>query len=230
MNINPKIFKAYDIRGICPDELNEEGAFRLGFAYKKLRENDGASGYEAGKLKIVVAQDMRISSYSLKKALIKGLTEAGLDVVDIGLSSTPTFYFAVARFGYDGGIMVSASHNPAKYNGFKLVREKAFPISGETGINFMRDLIIENKFEKAINPGVVEQMTGTLEEQIKHDFKYVDVSKIKPLKIVVDTANGMGAQYIEAMFAKLPCELVKMYFELDGSFPNHEADPLKKKI
>jgi phosphomannomutase len=232
MPTNRNIFKAYDIRGIYGTALDEDTAYRLGFAYKKLREQDGLPRRQAGQtgpLQIVVAMDARTSSAGLKEALVRGLTESGLDVVDIGLASTPTFYFAVANFGYDGGIMVSASHNPAQYNGFKMTRQKATPISGETGIEFIRDQIVENKFTKADQSGSVETKTDVLTAQIEHDFKFVDVSKIKPLKVAVDTANGMGVQYIEAMFAKLPCELIPMYFELDGRFPNHEADPLKEE-
>ncbi|MCK4553423.1 phosphomannomutase/phosphoglucomutase [Candidatus Parcubacteria bacterium] len=225
MKINPKIFKAYDIRGIYGQDLDEETAYCLGKAYVELRRRDG----KKGKLSIIVAEDMRLSSPQLKNSLIKGLTEAGADVIDIGLASTPTFYFAVAYFNYDGGIIVSASHNPVEWNGFKLVRGRAVPISGDTGITILRDKIMSGGFTPAGEPGKIITKNNVLEEQIEHDFKFVDLAKIKPLKIIVDPANGMGAQYADALFKLLPCELVKMNFELDGTFPAHEADPLKEK-
>ena len=225
MQITPEIFKAYDIRGIYGENLDEEIAYRLGHAYMELRREES----DKPKFTILVAADMRISSPSLKQALIKGLTEAGADVVDIGLASTPTFYFAISYFNYDGGIIVSASHNPKEWNGFKMTRERAIPISNETGIYTLRDKIITNDFTNAEQPGQITKKENVLDVQIEHDIKYGNLEKIKPLKIVIDTANGMGAQYIEALFAKLPCELIKMNFELDGNFPAHEADPLKEE-
>ena len=224
MKINPEIFKAYDIRGIYGQDLDEETAYRLGHAYISLRREQDKKSDE---LNIVVAEDMRLSSNKLKKSLIKGLTEAGANVIDIGLASTPTFYFAIAAFNYGGGIMVSASHNPAEYNGFKMTREKARPISKETGIEYLKEKTMRGKFSPAGKHGRVSEKTDTLEKQIKHDLAYAQIDKIKPLRIVVDPANGMGAQYAEALFKHLPCELIKINFKLDGSFPAHEADPLK---
>ena len=223
--INPNIFKAYDIRGVYGKDLDEKTAYLLGHAYIALRRKDG----KTGKLNIAVAEDMRLSSPQLKSSLINGLTGAGANVVDIGLASTPTFYFAVANYNYDGGIIVSASHNPAEWNGFKLVREKALPVSAETGIAFLRDKVIRGDFNKAKLTGRITKKDNILEEQIKHDLKFADLSKIKPLKIVVDPANGMGAQYVEELFKHLPCKLIKMNFKLDGAFPAHEADPIKKE-
>jgi len=136
MQTNPTIFKAYDIRGIYKKDLDEKTAYDLGLAYVELRKKDLKKNNSAKKLRIIVGSDMRISSPSLKKHLIKGLLDAGVDVSDIGTTSTPTFYFAVANYKYDGGIMVSASHNPKEWNGFKLTRERAIPISGNTGIEF----------------------------------------------------------------------------------------------
>ena len=225
MKTNPKIFKAYDIRGVYGKDLDEKTAYLLGHAYIALRRKDG----KTGELNIAVAEDMRLSSPQLKSSLINGLTGAGANVVDIGLASTPTFYFAVANYGYDGGIIVSASHNPAEWNGFKLVREKALPVSAETGIAFLRDKVIRGDFNKAKLTGRITKKDNILEEQIKHDLKFADLSKIKPLKIVVDPANGMGAQYVEELFKHLPCKLIKMNFKLDGAFPAHEADPIKKE-
>lgn len=226
MKTNPEIFKAYDIRGIYGQDLDEETAYLLGHAYVAMRrEKDKITK----PLHIVVGRDMRLSSPSLHESLIKGLIEAGVNVIDIGLISTPSFYFAVANYNYDGGIIVSASHNPSEYNGFKITREKAIPVSGETGINYLRDKVISGKFKPAEKPGTVNLNKNVLEDQIVHDLKFGNLQKIKPLRVVVDVANSMGSQYIESIFKKLPCELIKMNFELDGNFPAHEADPLKEK-
>lgn len=226
MKTNPDIFKAYDIRGIYGQDLDTDTAYSLGRAYVALRSKEETKD----KLTIVVGADMRVSSPELKKALIKGITDSGADVIDIGLASTPTFYFAVANYKYDGGIIVSASHNPGEYNGFKVTRNKAIPISGETGIMELRDMVMANDFGPvAETPGTVTEKTDVLDEQIKENLEHVELDKFKKLKIVVDTANGMGAQYIEALFKHLPCELITMNFKLDGTFPAHEADPLKEE-
>src|SRR3989339_1699515 len=139
MNIDPSIFKAYDIRGIYPTQLNEELAYKIARAYAEIirRENK-----DKEKIEVVVGCDMRVSTPSLKEQTIKGLTDSGLDVVDVGLVTTPTFYFSVAYYGYVGGMQVSASHNPKEYNGFKMVRAQGVPVSGEQGIYEMRDMVI----------------------------------------------------------------------------------------
>ncbi|MBU4216515.1 phosphomannomutase/phosphoglucomutase [Candidatus Parcubacteria bacterium] len=225
MEINPGIFKAYDIRGIYGTELSEEVAYRLGKAYVELRREDGLQN----DLQIVVGEDMRLSSPQLKESLIKGLTEAGANVIDIGLASTPTFYFAVANYNYDGGIIVSASHNPGEYNGFKITRSKAIPVSGETGMMILRDKVIANNFTPSDKIGQVIKKDNVLQDQIAHDLQFGNLQNIKPIKIAIDTANSMGAQYLDELFKHLPCELIKMNWELDGTFPAHEADPLKEE-
>ncbi len=223
---NSKIFKAYDIRGVFGKDLDQDTAYRLGQAYVALRRQDGLDH----DLTIAVAGDMRLSTPQLKKSLIQGLRQAGARVVDFGLLSTPSFYFGVSYFSYDGGIIVSASHNPPEWNGFKLVREKARAISQNTGIDFLRDWVMdEKKSLTADEQGELIVNDKVLAEQVKHDLQFVDIDKIKPLKVVVDPANGMGAQYCEALFKHLPTKLIKMNFELDGSFPAHEADPLKEE-
>lgn len=230
--VNSDIFKAYDIRGIYNVDFDDDTAYRLGLAYVNLRQNDAdIKKADSGKkqLNIVVGYDMRLSSPNLKTALIAGLRDGGANVIDIGLVSTPTFYFAVANFKYDGGLMISASHNPAQWNGFKLVRSRAIPISGETGIDFLCGLVVVDGLVKIGQPGGLIRRDDVLAAQLKHDLAYADVKKIKPLKIVADTASGMGAQYLEALFNYLPCELIKMNFALDGNFPAHEADPLKEE-
>jgi len=220
------IFKAYDIRGIYPSELNEETAYNVGRAYAQLmrEENPGTK-----ILKIVLAHDMRLSADTLTKEALRGLIEGGVDVVFVGLASTPTFYFAVAYYGYDGGFMVSASHNPKEYNGFKLVRRRAAPMGGETGIKTIEEMIAKKGFDTPPRTGKMTRKANVLRDQVAHDLKFGNIRKIKPFKVVVDAANAMGALYLDALFKKLPCELVKMNFDLDGSFPAHEADPLKEE-
>ena len=230
--INPDIFKAYDIRGIYNVDFDDDFAYKLGLAYVALRQGDSdmKKNMTANKrMNIVVGYDMRLSSLNLRNALISGLRDAGANVIDIGLVSTPTFYFAVANFKYDVGLMISASHNPAEWNGFKMVRARAVPISGDTGIDFLSGLVIVDGFVKVGDPGELIVRDDILAAQIKHDLNYADIKKIKSLKIVADPASGMGAQYLEALFNYLPGELIKMNFALDGNFPAHEADPLKEE-
>jgi phosphomannomutase len=170
---------------------------------------------------------MRLSSPALREKLIGGLTDGGMNVVDIGLASTPTFYFAVAHYKYDGGILVSASHNPKEYNGFKLVREKASPIGDGTGMQDLRDLVVSRQAVKAKKTGEVTEKEGVLVDQVAHDLRFADISKIKRMKIVIDPANAMGILYFDELFKHIPADVVKMNWKLDGTFPAHEADPLK---
>ena len=223
MKIDTSIFKAYDIRGIYPDQLHKGLAYRLGRAYAHLIQSEN----KGKDLTIVVGRDMRLSSPELKQSLIRGLTDSNVNVVDIGLVSTPTFYFAVAFYGYDGGIQCSASHNPKQYNGFKIVRSKAVPVSGDTGMKDLAKLVKDNQFKPVSNKGTVTKKTGVVEDLVKDQTQKVDLKAIKPFKIAVDTANAMGVLDIEAMFKDLPCKLVKLNFKLDGTFPSHEADPFK---
>jgi len=223
MKIDTSIFKTYDIRGIYPDQLNEEVAYRIGKAYAHLLKKENPNK----ELNIVVGNDMRLSGPQLKTKLLQGLIESNINVINIGLASTPTFYFAVAFYGYDGGIQVSASHNPKEYNGMKLVRSRSVPISGETGIKDLAKLVEENKFILSDKKGKITKKTGVVEDLVKDQTKNIDLKIIKPFKIAVDAANAMGSLDIEAMFKGLPCELIKLNFKLDGTFPSHEADPFK---
>lgn len=230
MKTNQEIFKAYDIRGIYNKDLFANTAYFLGISFVEMRKKETGKD----KLTIVVGRDMRLSSPELKDSLIKGIIDTGSDVIDIDLASTPTFYFAVANYKYDGGIIVSASHNPKEYNGFKITREGAIPVSGETGMMELRDMVVNfcshnNKFKVKETKGVITRKENVLKDQIDHDLRFANLENIKPLKIVVDTANSMGAQYLEEIFKHLPCELIKMNWELDGTFPAHEADPLKEE-
>ena len=224
MNINPGIFKAYDIRGIYGVDFDDESAYKIGLAYGIMRQE------EIGRkvnIEILVGSDMRLSSPAVKKKLIEGFLDSGCNVVDGGLLSTPTFYHSVAHNGFDGGILVSASHNPGEYNGFKIVREKAIPFSGDTGMTILRDRVIEDKLEKSEVKGTLKTEDKYLEEQIKHDLTYASLEKIKPLKIVIDPANAMGILFFDELFKYIPGSFIKINWELDGTFPAHEADPLK---
>lgn len=225
MNVNPGIFKAYDIRGIYPTDLDGDVAYRIGKAYAEilLRENPGK------KPNIVVGYDMRISTPLLKNSVIKGLLNSGVNVIDVGLVSTPTFYFSVAYYNYDGGLQISASHNPKEHNGFKMTRKAAVAFSGETGINEIKDLVIKNEFLSSTERGILTQKSGVTEEAVRVERQEINYGNIKPFKIVVDAANAMGALDVDAIFKDLPCELIRINWELDGNFPSHQADPLNEQ-
>jgi phosphomannomutase len=226
--INLEIFKAYDIRGIYGQDFDNEMAYLLGLAFVELRKND--SDYQDGeKLQIAVGRDMRLSSPALKDNLIRGLVDAGADAIDLGLVSTPTFYFAVAKYKYNGGIMISASHNPKEWNGFKLVRAGGVPVSGETGIEFIKEKITTNHFLPVVEKGKIIFNNQALTDELNYTWSLIDKTKIKNIKIVADSANGMGATYLEPILKELPGNNTPLNFELDGSFPAHEADPLKEE-
>ena len=229
LTINPKIFKAYDIRGIYGQDFDNSLAYLLGLAFVRLRQEDGDNSSNE-KITIAVGCDMRLSSPDLKAELIRGLLDGGVNVVDLGTVSTPTLYFAVGKYNYHGGIIVSASHNPKEWNGFKLVRKKGVPVSGETGIERLRDIIINEKLIEAEVRGEKTNLLNVLEEEINFSIAQVDINKIGKLKVVADAANSMGALYLKKLFSQLPsCTLIPLNFDLDGSFPAHEADPLKEE-
>lgn len=218
MSINSSIFKAYDIRGIYPRDLNEEVAYLVGRAIVVL----------IGAKTVVVGYDARFSSDSLVQAVIKGVTEQGADAVNIGLVTTPMLNFAVAEHPeHEAGIMVTASHNPKEYNGLKLCYGNALPIGENTGMADIKKLVLEEKFSVAV-PGKVLKKE-ILDAYVEKVLSLIDVKNIKPLKIVVDTANAVGAIPLPEFFKKIPCQLIPLHFELDGNFPNHEANPLKEE-
>jgi phosphomannomutase len=223
--MNQSIFKAYDIRGIYPTDLNETDSYNIGLAFANFisSENQGK------KVKILVSRDMRLSSPALTERVIAGLVDGGVDVLNIGLASTPTFYLAVSYFQTTAGIHVSASHNPKDYNGFKMVRANGVPVSGENGIQTIKELILNNKLQLASEKGMVENrenQTAMLLMEFKKEF---DWQGIKPFTIVVDGANAMSILDIPEIFKDVPIKLITINFELDGSFPNHEADPFKEE-
>ncbi len=210
-------FKAYDISGIVPGELNPDIAYRIGRATAAFLDAD----------EIVVGRDMRVSGPALSAALIDGLRDGGANVTDIGLVSTDTLYFAVGKYGYGAGVMITASHNPAAYNGFKICREEARALSMDTGIGDIRDLAVSGDFpEPPAKRGDLAER-DVLEAYAEHVLAMVDPASIKPLKIAIDAGNGMAGKLVPPVFAKLPCEIVPLYFELDGTFPNHEANPIE---
>ena len=208
------IFKAYDIRGIYPEQLNEEIAYKIGRAFVEFLKCKN----------VVVGRDMRISSDSLFDALTNGITDQGADVIDIGLSTTPMLYFTVANYGFDSGLMVTASHNPKEYNGLKFTREKAIPIGEDTGIKEIEKLVEKNDFEKYEKGRIIKK--DILEDYVDFVLSFVDVKKIKPLKVVMDASNGMAGMIVPKVFEKIGIDIIPMYFELDGSFPNHQSNPL----
>jgi len=225
MNFDPSIFKAYDIRGIYGQNLDENTAYKVARAYAVILKKEN----NKSNLRVVVGQDMRVSTPSLKERIVSGLTDSGIDVIDVGLVTTPTYYFAVAYYGYDGGIQVSASHNPPQWNGFKIVRAKAVPMGGETGIYLIRDMVKKSVFSHVVNKGKVVEKKDIVKEEVNVQREGLSWQKIKPFKIAVDTGNGMGALDVEAIFEDLPCKLSKLNFKLDGSFPVHIPDPLKEE-
>ncbi|HYT27661.1 MAG TPA: phosphomannomutase/phosphoglucomutase [Ktedonobacteraceae bacterium] len=216
VTIDPAIFKAYDVRGIYGQDLNDEIAYRIGRAaalYLQVPE-------------IAVGRDMRLSSPQLAAAIIQGITDQGVNAIDLGMTTTDESYFAVGKFNYAAGVMITASHNPGKYNGMKFCRAQAFPISLESGLADIRDLAIRGEFPEPSNKGQVIQRDVT-EEYISHALSFIDVSKIKPLKVVIDAGNGMAGLVMPRVFKHLPCTLIPLYFELDGNFPNHPASPIE---
>lgn len=215
LKINPKNFKSYDIRGIYPTELNEELAYLIGQAYAQ----------KTKAKKIVAGRDMRIGGEKLLEKLIEGITSQGVDVDNIGLISIDVVYFAVGKYDYDAGIMATASHNPKEYNGFKM------PVKGD-GVEFLRGTELYKfmqqknfKFGLASKKGKASER-DVLPVFIKHVLSFADVNKIKPFKVVVDAGNGMAGKIAPLLFKKLPCQLIPLNFELDGTFPAHPSNPL----
>lgn len=214
--IDPDIFKSYDIRGVVPTQLNAEVARLIGMAFRT--EIPGPN--------VAVGRDMRTHSAELAKALCDGLMGSGCHVIDIGEVSTDALYFAVGHLGLDGGIMVTASHNPPEYNGFKMCRRDAEPLSGNDGINRMQELISLGDLDDPVGGGQIEKK-DVLEDFTRHVLSFIDVSRIRPFKVVIDAGNGMAGVTVPRVFKHLPCQLIPMYFELDGRFPNHPANPIE---
>lgn len=210
------IFKAYDIRGTYPDQLNEDIAYKIGYAAVSVLQAET----------IVVGRDMRESGVELSKALIRGINDAGANVIDIGMASTPMVYFGVVHWKACAGVQVTASHNPAEYNGFKFCGKMAVPVSFDTGLDQVEKLVKGNLPQQPGKTGGVE--TREIEADYRaHLLKFAD--EIKPLTAVVDAGNGVMGAFLPALFEKLPVDLIPLFFEPDGTFPNHEANPLKEE-
>jgi phosphomannomutase len=213
--LDPKVFKAYDVRGLYGAELDEEGAYAIGRAYVEQFE----------PRRVAIGRDMRVHAPAMQRAVIEGAADGGAEVVDIGMVGTEMLYFAVDALGLDGGVMVTASHNPKEYTGMKIVRGGALPVGGESGLFDVRDRALRGF-------GEVERR-GSIEEAdiwpgfVERVLSFVDVSAIKPLRVVIDAANGMAGAMLPPILDRLPMiDAVTCFFEPDGTFPNHEPNPL----
>jgi phosphomannomutase len=216
VTVNPSIFKAYDVRGLYPGEINEEIAGEIGRAFVTYLD----------ARRIGVSRDMRLSSPSVAAAFIEGALAQGCDVVDYGMMATDMLYFAVARAGLDGGAQITASHNPGEYNGVKMVRREALPLSGDAGIGEIRDMLVKGSVPPpAPRPGT-RSSEDVLDAYIDHIMSFIDPSIVRPFTVVADAGNGMAGLVAPPMFARLPCRVIEMCYTPDGSFPNHEANPL----
>lgn len=226
MNIDSSIFKSYDIRGVYPDQINDNNLAQIVKAiYTFLSESA-----HKDPLTIAVGRDMRMSSPLLFQKATEALVSLGATVIDLGILSTPTFYFAVYHYQYDCGIQITASHNPKQYNGIKIVRKGdagLIKIGKPTGMITIKDYALSGKSLPAKKGGTITQKENTVTDEVTHGLKLLGNPKIHKYKIVADPANAVGALYIEELFRQVPAELIKMNFDLDGTFPVHQADPLQ---
>jgi phosphomannomutase len=215
-HLTPGIFKAYDVRGVYPGEVHEDAARAIGAAFVAY----------LGAARIAVGRDMRLSSPALAAAFIDGAASQGANVVDYGMIPTDMLYFAVARDGHDGGVEITASHNPKQYNGMKLVGKEARPLSGDAGISDIRDMIANDRLPPpAANRGQVTTQQA-LDRYVEHVMSFIDPSLVKPFNVVLDAGSGMAGLVAPRLFDRLPCRTTSLCFEIDGRFPNHEANPL----
>ena len=213
--LDPKVFKAYDVRGIYPGELDESGAYAIGRAYVEQFE----------PRRMAVGRDMRLSSPDMAAAVIRGAADAGAEVLDLGLVGTEMVYFAVGELQLDGGIEVTASHNPKEYTGMKIVRRGALPVGGESGLLDVRDRALKIDDAAGAAPATVTPY-DIWPAYVDRVLSFIDVDALRPLKVVIDGANGMAGAMLPPVLARLPIEVQRCYFDPDGSFPNHEPNPL----
>jgi phosphomannomutase len=216
MTLDPKAFKAYDIRGLYPQEIDEDGAERAGRAFVAVTDAK----------RVAVGHDTRLSSPSIAAAFVEGVISAGADVTEIGLAATEMVYFTVAEGGYDAGACITASHNPPEYTGVKLVLAGALPLSGDTGISEMGRLSADDSAPRAATPGTRTRDDEVLGRFVEKCFSFVDPSAIKGLRVVIDAANGMGGLFMPLVLERLDIDAVPYFLELDGRFPHHEPNPL----
>ncbi len=213
--LDPKVFKAYDVRGLYGEEIDEDGAYAIGRAYVQHFEPP----------RVAVGRDMRLSSPSMAAAAMRGAADGGAKVLDLGEIGTEMLYYAVGELGLEGGFTVTASHNPKEYTGFKIVRRGALPVGGDSGLADVRDAAAAGAWQRSGAPGTIERLDvwpGFVEKVLS----FVDVGAIRPLRVVIDAANGMAGAMLPPVLERLPVEVVRCFFEPDGSFPNHEPNPL----
>ena len=216
VKVDPAIFKAYDVRGVYPAEVNEDTARAIGAAFV---------AYLHAK-RVAVGRDMRLSSPALAAAFIDGATSQGADVTDYGMIATDMLYFAVARDGHDGGVQITASHNPKQYNGMKMVRREAFPLSGDEGLAEIREMIGGESIPAPARRRGAVTTKNALDEYVDHVMSFIDPSIVRPFNVVLDAGSGMGGLVAPRLFDRLPCRTTRLCFDVDGRFPNHEANPL----
>jgi phosphomannomutase len=216
MQVNPSIFKAYDIRGIYPTDLNEEVGYAIGRAFAAFLQVDT----------VVVGRDMRLSGPQMFDAVSRGLLQQGADVINIGMVSTDQYYYACAKLGH-AGMMVTASHNPAEYSGFKMVRKMPQLLSGDEGIQDLRRMVEDDDFPAPIRTGSMRDIDLS-EEFVNYVLGLIDADSLANLKVIADTGNGMVGPILERVYNQMPgIELTGMYLDPDGSLPNHGLDPLQ---
>lgn len=215
--VNPSIFKAYDIRGVYPADLNEEISYRIGQGYANVVKPKT----------VALGKDVRTHGPQLWQAMSEGLTDAGVDVTDIGTITTEMLYFAVGKFGYDGGITVSASHNPAEWNGFKMVGKGAAPISSETGINEIRDYVIRGTGHHSTSQGSITKNDRVLDEYVKFVLTFARPERLRPLRLVANPNFGMAGVVLDRLIevGNLPIEIIELNYQPDGTFPKGRPDP-----
>ena len=216
MTFSSDVFKAYDVRGLYPEEITEELFVHLGRAFVAF----------LGPGRYAVTRDMRLSSPSLTDAFIEGAVRQGGHIIDYGLAGTDQMYFAVAADGLDGGAQITASHNPKQYNGCKLVRREAFPLSGESGIKEMKDMILGGTLPPPEGTPGTRRRGEMLDRYVSHVMGFIDESVIQPFNVVLDGGSGVAGFVAPQMFDRLPCATTRLCFDVDGTFPNHEANPM----
>jgi phosphomannomutase len=216
VTVNPDIFKAYDIRGLYPGEINEDVARRIGRGFVAYLKSAS----------IAVSRDMRVSSPAIAAAFIQGAREQGADVVDYGMLGTDQMYFAVADDRLDGGAQITASHNPGRYNGIKMVRAEALPLSGDAGIGDIRDMIANDRLPPLAPTMGHLTARDVLPRYVEKVMSFIDPAAIAPFTVVLDAGSGMAGLVAPHLFDRLPCRTTRLCFEVDGTFPNHEANPL----
>lgn len=213
--IDETVFKAYDVRGLYPSQINEDLARHIGRAFVAFLDAK----------RIAVSRDMRVSSPTLSAAFIDGARTQGADVVDFGMLATDMLYYAVARDHFDGGAQITASHNPKEYNGVKMVRQQAFPLSGDAGISDIREMILADQIPTPTAYGNLREQQ-VLDDYLEHILSFVDLGTLRPFQLVLDAGSGMGGLVAPALFDRLPFQTTTLCFDIDGTFPQHEANPL----